>query len=70
MPPNNIISEKCEIDPKFINEHILEVVSESEYRSLSGKSFKTIDHELHMINAPDGMSVYCTIMSSDLYCPS
>jgi len=53
------VQENCEIDPKFIQEHILEALGNQqeksqrndalEYRSLSGQCFKTIEYELHII---------------------
>ena len=63
IPPNQIVIEKCEVDPKFIQEHILEVLGENDYRSLAGKQFKTYDYELHLV---DG-TVYCSILSNDIY---
>ena len=66
VPPNDIIMNKCEIDPKFIQEHILEVVGETEFRSLSGKNFRTIEHEFHLKD-PTDKKLYCTILSTDLY---
>lgn len=58
LPPDNIIEDQCEIDPKFIQEHILEVLGSSssfqgndvpDYRSLTGLCYKSVEHELHLI---------------------
>ena len=68
MPPNKIVVEKCEIDNKFIQEHILECVSDTEYRSLSGKNFKAYEHELHMLDqTANGVKIICSILSSDMF---
>lgn len=67
MPPNPIVVEKCEIDNKFIQEHILEMLSDTEYRSLAGRNFKAFDHELHLIDAGDGPKLFCSILNSDMF---
>jgi len=68
VPPNQTIEEKCEVDQKFIAEHILEQVGDGEYRSLSGKNFKSIEHELHLVDTSgSGKKVYCSILSTDLF---
>ena len=52
MPPDQIVKTKCEIDNKFIQEHILEMLSETEYRSLAGRNYQSFDHELRLIDQP------------------
>jgi hypothetical protein len=65
VPPNQIIEDKCKIDTKFISEHILEQLSDYEYRSLTGKSFKSIEHEIHLVGCDK--KVFCSVLSSDIF---
>lgn len=91
LPPDTIIEDNCEIDPKFIQEHILEVLGTQsgnpqpltdqqskeevpEYRSLTGQCYKTVEHELHLIESASASSsqgskvhVYCSILSTDMF---
>lgn len=66
VPPNSVVVEKCEVDNKFIQEHILEMISDTEYRSLAGKNFKTFEHELHLVDQT-GPRLFCSILSSDMF---
>lgn len=66
VPPNRIVIDKCEIDPMFIQEHILEILGDTDYRSLKGKVYKAYDHELHLVSQ-NGKEVYCSILSNDIF---
>ena len=35
-PPDQLTQSSCEVDPKLIQEHIIESLDENEFRSLAG----------------------------------
>ena len=68
VPPNRIVMDKCEIDPMFIQEHILEILGDTDYRSLKGKVYKAFDHELHLVSQNEkDKEVFCSILSNDIF---
>ena len=52
----------CEIDPKFIQEHIIESLDENEFRSLAGQIYSTVEHELHT-----DTGFVASVLSTDLF---
>ena len=46
-PPDELVKQSCEVDPRFIQEHILELIDDNEYKSLAGNLFNMVEHELH-----------------------
>ena len=52
----------------FIQEHILEILGETDYRSLKGKCYKAYDHELHLVTQrQNDKEVFCSILSNDIF---
>jgi hypothetical protein len=66
VPPDDLVRESCEVDNKFVQEHILEIVTKEEYRSINGNNFKLIDHELHSADESD-VKVFCTVLRTDMF---
>ena len=67
-PPDEIVMEGCEIDNRFFNEHILEIKTDTDYRSLSGRVYKAFEHELHLIDESESnIKIFCSILSTEMY---
>lgn len=67
VPSDAIISQRCEVDPRFVQEHVLEALPHDDsidYRSLAGTCYKMVEHELHRV---DNEEIFCSMLRSDLY---